>query len=567
MMPLALSLGWTPPVGSIIGLLIIGFGTLALMRALGMITRRYERFGRYTLVFGMLMAVLVFWAINRPAPRPLRIALVSFQPATPSARPEGLGAGVVHTAVDLLRLSLPPAIRVSALDDVDNAIRRERVTDRHSALQASMRLGAQYVVFGEYETNDLGVVLHIRIFNAADTTVATYDIVCDPDTLSAAPLRMVRALYSHIPAIAAIDSVLDLLPPSPPSEAFIQYCRGTAQFDTHTEQGYWAAIQAFQAATAIDSAYALPHWGLARVYNVWQRKGREFETDNAMMRRKAAASALKALELNPRLNEAYRLLAGVHISFKNWALAGNTLKKGIAADPREPLNYTLLATLNPERFQDFGVKDEAELCERATLLNPGAVSLWVTLTKACISAGKFIDGVTAGKQAVELGPTIPEAYAALGDAYIYTNQAFPARDAFTRALELDSKDQSLYQGLAKAYTLRQDRKNAIETYRRGIAALPDHADLCYDLGVLYQRMGRWEEGVPWFERAIEVGNHANAHFYMARWYEKQGNREKAIAHWRARILAGDPDDEWTKDAVRRLNLLSPNALRAIEVGR
>ena len=97
--------------------------------------------------------------------------------------------------------------------------------------------------------------------------------------------------------------------------------------------------------------------------------------------------------------------------------------------------------------------------------------------------------------------------------------------------------------------------------------MEEQADLYYSLGILYQRHGHWEKAVPYFEQAIEVGNHVDAHFYMARWYEKQGDRQKATELWQQRILLGDPHEKWTKKAMTQLRLLSPSAVPAIGVNQ
>ena len=50
-------------------------------------------------------------------------------------------------------------------------------------------------------------------------------------------------------------------------------------------------------------------------------------------------------------------------------------------------------------------------------------------------------------------------------------------------------------------------------------------------------------------------------------YEKRGQKEQAINHWRQRVELGDPNDPWTKDATEHLRILVPTPAPAIEVGR
>ena len=564
-MMLALSLGWMPPIGTLLTILIAGFILLSLLRYIGLINTRYVSVGRRALIIGCLTGVFIIWLMYRPPVQVHRLALFPLQPASASTQPEGLGIGVAHTAVDLLRLSLPSGTRVSPIDAVEQAVGRLPVIDRASVLENSARLGVRYAVFGEYDRADSMVILRAHFLDMQDSTDVIREIRIVHDRLSEAPVRLIHAITRQFPVFMTQDSTLNLSLYVPSSEVFVLYCRGQAMLHTRTSDGNWQASEAFHAALAIDSTYALPHYGLARVYNAWRRPGFKNLGRNAAMRRKAIERAKTAVIMNPRLNEAYRVMADIYMNQKQWKNMGIALKQAIAADPLEPLNYVALSHMRPDRFQDMGYRDEAELCEQAVRLNPDSIILWVHLVNGYIEAGKLRDARIFAEEALALAPASVEMLEAMGIAYNYAMEPYSAIEIFQRAIELDPYDQELYYGLATAYSISLNDRGAIETYEKGIVVLPDNADLYYNLGVLYQRIGEWEQAISWFERAIEVGNHTDAHFYMARWYEKQGNRQKAVEHWRQRILLGEPTEEWTREAIRRLKILSPSTLPAIGV--
>ena len=139
---------------------------------------------------------------------------------------------------------------------------------------------------------------------------------------------------------------------------------------------------------------------------------------------------------------------------------------------------------------------------------------------------------------------------------------FLANTQYTVKMEPYNPDYYYY--LSEAYAMRQNHDDIVKTFEEGIARMPDSSELHYYMGVSYQKIGKWADAVPWFEKAIELDDHLNSHYYMARWFEKQGNRTMAVHHWTRRVTLGDPSDQWTKEATRRLRNLSPSALPSLK---
>lgn len=564
---LVLSLGWKPPIGLLLVILIIGFCLLSLIRAFGLIPSRYVSVGRRALIIGCVGGLAVVWLMYRPPPTVHRVAVFPFQPSAAASSSDGLGFGIAHTAVDLLRLALPPDARVTPMDAIDRSMEGQSDINRTFALKAGPRLGVRYAVFGAYDRADSVVILHARFLDVQDSTEVKEEIRVAQGRLADAPVQLIQALIRHFPVFAGPDSTLHPAALVPSSPALEQYGFGQAAYRTGTFEGYWAASEAYRRALETDSTCALAHYGMAQVHKAWQRRGFKYQDQNAVMRLKAIERAKIAVILNPRLNEAYRLIADIYQERKQWDDMSATLKRAIAADPQEPLNYVMLAEVLPERFQDTGFRNQAELCEQAVHLNPESLLMWVALVNGYIQAGKLQDARFFAEEALALAPQDVDLLEATGIAYNYAQEPFQAIEVYKQAIALEPRRQSLYYGLATAYSMIANHDAAIKTYEQGMVNMPDNGDLCYNLGVLYQRIGKWEQSIPWFEKAVQIDNHVDAHFYLARWYEKQGNRQMAIEEWKQRIELGDPSEEWTRDAIRRLNILSPSALPAVGVSR
>jgi tetratricopeptide (TPR) repeat protein len=74
---------------------------------------------------------------------------------------------------------------------------------------------------------------------------------------------------------------------------------------------------------------------------------------------------------------------------------------------------------------------------------------------------------------------------------------------------------------------------AEEHYRAALALRPGDATAQFNLGVVLEDRGRFDEALAMYEATvITVPNHADAHFNAARLYDRGGNYEAALRHLR-----------------------------------
>jgi len=555
----AISLVWTQQIYTILVTWIAGSVMLYLLRAFGLLSRRYASTGFKAMTIGCLAGTLVYWFAYQPPPETPRVAVFPFQPAD-TTQAAGPGIVISQTTVDLLRLSLPEDARVIPFDEIEREVALAKTIDPASVVNVGVRLGFRYAVFGDYKQSDGRMLLRVRFMDIRDATEVTRELRIPGDDLVDAPVRLVETIAQEYQVFAAADPEIDLVAHLPPPKAFAYYCQGQTQFQVGTFDSYWQASEAYRAALAIDSTYALPYYGLAQVQYAWQRPETKYASANASMRRKAIDQAKIAVIMNPRLSESYRFMAQVYRSDKRWDDMSTVLQQAITADPREPVNYMRLSMLSPERYQELGYADEAELAEQAVVLNRDAVLLWERLMNNYISAGRLKEALRFGRDILEKMPDRVEVLVAAGTAFRYNNRAFEAVDVYRKAVDKEPYNTQHYYYLSEAYAMRQNHAEIIKTFEEGIEKMPANSELHFYMGVSHQKTGQWAEAVPWFGKAIELDDHLNSHYYMARWYEKQGNRKMAVHHWKKRVTLGNPKEKWTQEATRRLGNLSPSAL-------
>lgn len=78
-------------------------------------------------------------------------------------------------------------------------------------------------------------------------------------------------------------------------------------------------------------------------------------------------------------------------------------------------------------------------------------------------------------------------------------------------------------------------EEAIAECHKAIALDPDFGNPYNDIGAYLIELGRWEEAIPWFEKAIQAPRYeARAYPFMnlGRVYEHKGEWMKALAYYR-----------------------------------
>ena len=117
-------------------------------------------------------------------------------------------------------------------------------------------------------------------------------------------------------------------------EAYNLYIQGRKMWQTRTREGMRGSIEKFELALAKDPNFALAHVGIADAYN--QLTGYSYAAPNVSYP-KAERELLRALELNPRLSEAYASYGDLKSYYHwDWVGAEDAYKKAISINPNYP---------------------------------------------------------------------------------------------------------------------------------------------------------------------------------------------------------------------------------------
>lgn len=162
-------------------------------------------------------------------------------------------------------------------------------------------------------------------------------------------LKEIFELQSEIASRVATALKVELVPrpqetlrrPSSASvEAYESYLKGRQFWWLSGEENYRAAILHFEKAIEKDPGFALAYCGLADSHALLGNHG-YVPLEGALQKTEAAAR--KALELDPRLADAYVSLAPVLYNRYDWSGAVTQLRRAIELDPSNVLGHYWLA--------------------------------------------------------------------------------------------------------------------------------------------------------------------------------------------------------------------------------
>jgi tetratricopeptide (TPR) repeat protein len=109
-----------------------------------------------------------------------------------------------------------------------------------------------------------------------------------------------------------------------------------------------------------------------------------------------------------------------------------------------------------------------------------------------------------------------------------------AIECYRKSIELEPTAEA-HTFLGWTYSFKRDYERAIAECKRAIEVDPDFGNPYNDIGAYLIETGRWDDAIPWLEKAIEAPRYEPRqfpHFNLSRIYSKRYEYAKAIGHLR-----------------------------------
>jgi serine/threonine-protein kinase len=213
------------------------------------------------------------------------------------------------------------------------------------------------------------------------------------------------------------------------------YLEGRYFWNKRTEGGLLRSIDCFQQATLEDPQYATAYAGLADAYALLASYGVE---SPHQAQPNAKAAALKALQLDPSLAEAYTSLGMISFFYEwNWPEAETQFQRALELNPNYPFAHTWYAVglaANDRR-------DEAiEHVQRARELDALSLITNTEVGRVYYLCRQYDKAIDAFRRTIDLDPHFARAHSRLGMTYAAQHDFPAAIREFKEGEQLSGKD-------------------------------------------------------------------------------------------------------------------------------
>jgi TolB-like protein/Tfp pilus assembly protein PilF len=277
-------------------------------------------------------------------------------------------------------------------------------------------------------------------------------------------------------------------------EAHESYLQGRFFLNRHSEKETGQARVAFERAVELDPNFALAWAGLAQTH-VWDcNYGTEGGQKGFKDHLAAARDAVeRALAIEPDLPDALYPKAVIETNFDyNWKGAAETLRKALALAPQDP---TLLEWAGSLAFTRSQPQQGFDLSRRAVALDPVNARARAILANSLSNAGNQEESRAEYARVIELNPSAPNSYAALGMTYLLQGK-------FEEAATAAEKDTADWARLLTVSCARWGQKRVPESDAALAELIAKNGEVAaYQIAEVYGYRNDRDKAFEWLDRA------------------------------------------------------------------
>jgi TolB-like protein/Tfp pilus assembly protein PilF len=200
-------------------------------------------------------------------------------------------------------------------------------------------------------------------------------------------------------------------------EAHESYLQGRFFLNRHSEKEVDQARAAFERAVQLDPQFALAWAGLAKTHiwfcNYSSEGGQTVFNAHLAAAREAVE---KSLAIEPDLADGLSARLVIETNFDyNWKAAAETLRKALAIAPEDPALLIWAANLATSRGD---LSKALEFCQHSVAVDPVNAQARAFLASNLSNSGHQEEARAEYAKVIELNPSAPNSYAAIGGTYL-----------------------------------------------------------------------------------------------------------------------------------------------------
>ena len=504
-------------------------------------TRRRLKQHRLALsIVAVLMAIAAVamwrWAQNTWFPpvlaHPATVGILPLKNLTGSPENDALAVGLTEGVAT--RLSSFKNVRVLSLDDS-----RLVAASEPDAAKVARSLGASFVVDGQIQRKGQNLDVDVTLVRHDGHRTPAGRFSGDVSQLFALHRRVAEGLTAALSGEGLVPGgpEREAGPPTANQEAFAEYSQARLFLERPDVPGNLDhSVRLFQSAIAKDNRFAMAYAGLGQAYWALYQ-----ETKDPIWTTRATTAILDALKSDPDLpavrlslavmyqslgrlpeaqeelqrvltvepsnDDAHRLLGGIYARRAEWDLAVQELQRAIALRPNYWRNHSDLGLAS---YRAGRLADAERAYQRVTELQPDSARGFHNLGTVQQSAGKLPAAIASYEHANRIRPAATT-YSNLGTVLFWQGEYSRAADAYQHAIGLSPNQPDLHGNLGDALTKLGRRDDAVNSYRRAIEevtkllAINDKNAPNLAVLAMYQaKIGNWAAAETAIQRALAV---------------------------------------------------------------
>jgi tetratricopeptide (TPR) repeat protein/TolB-like protein/predicted Ser/Thr protein kinase len=298
-------------------------------------------------------------------------------------------------------------------------------------------------------------------------------------------------------------------------DVYEAYLKGRYEWNRRTASSLQDAIAHFRRALELDPTYAPAHAALADCYNqlgtvmVGTGSPREY-------RPRAAAEAVRALQIDANSSEAHAALGYVRHYQWQWAEAEKAFLRAIDLNPSNALARLWYANLLMSRAR---FDESLRQAHAARDLDPFSLIVNANIGWILYVARRHDEAVAHLTRTVALDPQYPQTRWRLAAALASTGRFDESLEQVNELLRLTKRSAPSLSMLAIVYARAGRPADARAVLRELLETARTEYVPPATIGSVYGALGDIDPALDWLERSYEEGSNATAYLATEPWYE------------------------------------------------
>ena len=282
------------------------------------------------------------------------------------------------------------------------------------------------------------------------------------------------------------------------TDAYEAYLKGRFYSNQRDVEGFQKAIEYFEEAIDLDPLFAPPYAGLADSYTLLASFGM-LRPEEAQT--KSRAMAMRALEIDPELPEAYTSLGVVKHAYDwDWAGASEAYLRAIELNPSYATAYHWYAL----HLAGMGRFEQAlDEMKRARALDPLSLIIDTELGRVLYTARRYDEAADQLEQTLALDPNFVPARIWLSLVYVQRKMFDEAIETARTVANIDDGGSTALALLGAAYAAAGKTTEATEILR-ALKQLSNERHVSpVNFALVYANLGDSDEAFVWLQKGFE----------------------------------------------------------------